>query len=206
MIVANVPLRAVLWDFDGVLNDNAPRGRFLWSDGFEDQFGQPLDGFVDAVFGSLESVLTGKEDIGDRIGRWIDGTGADTTPEAVTQHWLDHDFHPNARLITTVARLAKLGYRQAILTNADAARADWVESHLPHFPGIERLFASARLGHAKPAPEAFQAVLDAMELEAGEVLFIDDASENVNAAASMGFRTFRYSTLAHDALQWSLPR
>lgn len=206
MIVANVPLRAILWDFDGVLNDNAPRGRFLWSDGFEDRFGQPIDGFVDTVFGSLESVLTGREDLLQRIGRWIDGSGVDATPQQVAQHWLDNDFHPNTRLIETVARLARQGYTQAILTNADAHRADWVERQLPHFPGIDHLFASARLGHAKPDPKAFEKVLEALELEAGEVLFIDDSSANVNAAGAMGFRTFRYSTLAHDALQWSLPR
>lgn len=206
MITANVPLRAILWDFDGVLNDNAPRGRFRWSDGFEETFGQPLDGFVDAVFGSLESVLTGREDLSQRIDRWIDGTGADTTPEEVVTHWLDNDFHPNARLVDTIARLAKAGYTQAILTNADATRADWIQSHLPAFPGIDHLFASARLGHAKPDPEAFTAVLGALEMDAGEVLFIDDSSTNVNAAGALGFRTFRYSTLAHDALQWSLPR
>ncbi|SDZ10944.1 putative hydrolase of the HAD superfamily [Jannaschia faecimaris] len=206
MIVANVPLRAVLWDFDGVLNDNAPRGRFLWSDGFEEQFGQPLDGFVDTVFGSLGAVLTGKEDLFDRINRWIDGTGANTTPEAVAQHWLDHDFHPNARLLPSIERMSNQGYTQAILTNADARRADWIEGLLPRLPGIDRVFASARIGHAKPDAQAFQAVLDALEMEAGEVMFIDDSSDNVNAAASLGFRTFRYSTLANDALLWNLPR
>lgn len=205
MITANVPLRAILWDFDGVLNDNAPGGRFRWSNEFEETFGQPLDGFVDAVFGSLESVLIGEEDLSQRIGKWIDGSGADTTPDAVVTHWLDNDFHPNTRLIATIARLSKAGYTQAILTNADAVRADWVERHLPDFPGIDHLFASSRLGHAKPDPQAFEKVLQALELDAGEVLFIDDDSANVNAAAALGFRTFRYSTLAHDALQWSLP-
>ncbi|SFJ52462.1 HAD-IA family hydrolase [Jannaschia pohangensis] len=206
MIVSNVPLRAVLWDFDGVLNVNAPGGRFLWSKGFEDKFGAPIDDFTDAVFGGLDGLLTGAEDIFDRIDGWITGSGADTTPEAVVQHWLDNDFHPNVRIQQAIARLQRQGLRQAILTNADSRRADWVDGLLPQFPGIEQVFASARIGHAKPATEAFQAVLDAMELTAGEVLFIDDSSTNVNAAGSMGFRTFRYSPLAHDALEWSLPR
>ncbi len=206
MIVSNVPLRAVLWDFDGVLNDNAPRGRYLWHDGFEDTFGRSIDGFVDAMFGDVDAVLTGREDPLDRIAAWIDATGADTTPETVARHWRDNDFHPNAKLLPSIARMARKGYIQAILTNADAARADWIEGHLETFPGITRVFASARIGHAKPAPEAFRHVLDALEMDAGEVLLVDGSSANVNAAGAMGFRTFRYSTLANDALQWSLPR
>lgn len=205
MIVANVPLRALLWDFDGVLNINAPRGQFLWSDGFEETFGQPLDGFVDTVFGSLESVLTGREDLLQRITKWVDGSGTDATPEAVMAHWLDNDFHPNTRLLGEVARLKRAGYTQAILSNCDAHRADWLDGLVPKMEGIDRVFTSARLGHAKPDPAVFTAVLDALELMAGEVLFVDDDAGNVNAAASLGFRTFRYTPLAHDALLWSLP-
>ncbi|WP_179380596.1 HAD-IA family hydrolase [Jannaschia marina] len=206
MITANVPLRAVLWDFDGVLNDNAPQGRFLWTDDFEGTFGQPLDGFVDAVFCNLESVLTGREDLLDRIGRWIETSGAETTPETVATHWLEKDFHPNTAVLDAVARLARQGYRQAILTNADLRRAAWVEGIAERIDGIEAVYASARLGHAKPDATAFRKVLDDMGLSAGEVLFVDDDSTNVNAAAALGFRTFRYSRLAHDALEWSLPR
>lgn len=205
MIVANVPLRALLWDFDGVLNLNAPGGRFLWADGFEETFGQPLDGFVDTVFGSLDSVLTGREDLLQRITNWVDDTGTQATPEAVMQHWLAKDFHPNTRLLPEIARLKRAGYTQAILSNTDAHRADWLDGLAQGIDGIDRVFTSARLGHAKPDAKAFEQMLAALELTAGEVLFVDDDAANVNAAAALGFRTFRYTPLAHDALLWSLP-
>ena len=153
MIIANVPLRAVLWDFDGVLNDNAPGGRFLWSDGFEDTFGQPLDGFVEAVFGSLESVLTGREDILQRIGRWIDGTGAETTPEEVASHWFENDFHPNVRLVKTIERLSGLGLTQAKVAAAGGMQtrdlAKWLRGIDSRQPHVVEAGAGAMWGHAQ---------------------------------------------------------
>ena len=100
-----------------------------------------------------------------------------------------------------MATLDKRGVRQAILTNADARRASWIEEHADAFPGIEAVFASARIGHAKPAPEAFAHAARALGLDAGAILFVDDEAANVNAAASAGMRSFRYSVLARDALR-----
>ncbi|MCC2333836.1 HAD-IA family hydrolase [Cellulomonas wangsupingiae] len=51
---------------------------------------------------------------------------------------------------------------------------------------------SAEIGHAKPDPAAFHHVLDALELSAGEMFFIDDAPRNLAAAADLGIVTHRF--------------
>ncbi|MGN6326124.1 HAD-IA family hydrolase [Pseudolysinimonas sp.] len=51
---------------------------------------------------------------------------------------------------------------------------------------------SHELGVAKPDPGAFAHVLDRMNAEPGEVLFIDDAAPNVDAARELGLRAHRH--------------
>lgn len=202
MIVTRTPLQCIVWDFDGVLNDNHRNGRFLWADGFEDTFGQPIRGFQNSVFGP--ELLTGQADIATRIAGWIAETGAETTPEAVIDYWLSRDLYPNADIIALMDKMAQRRLRQVVLTNCDRRRADWVDRCMTHFPQVERVFASARLGIAKPDPAVFQTVSETLDLPPGALMMIDDASRNVNAAGKAGWRTFKYSRLGHQALVRSL--
>ncbi|SLN66667.1 HAD-IA family hydrolase [Roseisalinus antarcticus] len=202
----DVRFSAILWDFDGVLNPNERQGRFRWSEEFEADFGAPLATFVDQVFGDIQPLLTGQEKIETRIAAWIAQSGVDATPEQVVEYWLSRDFHPDRRLIELSADAAKRGIRQAILTNADLRRGAWIESRLPDMPHMERLFVSSSIGHAKPDPRAYAAAVEGLGLEPNKILFVDDVTANVNAAAKLGFRTFRYSRLSYDALRSRLPR
>lgn len=205
-MVAHVPLTAIVWDFDGVLNANARRGRYHWTRDFEADLGQSVEGFEQAVFADLGPLLTGKADVLDRIGAWCSETGCRMTAEEVHAYWLDRDFHPDLAVAAIVARMAKLGLEQVVLTNSDARRADWVEEKVAHFPGVSRVFASARIGHAKPDRAAFDHIIAEMGRPAGEMYLIDDDARNANAAGGAGFRSFRYSPLSVRALDARLPR
>ena len=205
-LFATLPIRAILWDFDGVLNANAPRGRYLWHADFAEAFGHPPDGFVAQVLADPAPLLTGQADLADRIGVWIATTGAATTPQAVIDWWLAHDWHPDPQIIALCRAVAKRGLPQAILTNADRDRAAWVQSHLPDLPGIGAVHASALIGAAKPDPAAFAAAIADWDLPAGAVLFVDASATNVNAAAKLGFQTFRLTPFSLDALRGKLSR
>lgn len=205
MLTTRVPLACVVWDFDGVLNDNMGPAGFHWAAGFADHFGTPLNGFSAAVFGQdMPALLRGEADIRDRVAAWIDSAGVDTTPEAVITYWLERDLHPNAEVIALMKSVADRGLRQAVLSNCDSRRAIWLDAVMAEFPPIEAVFASARIGAAKPDPAAFAHVAQALDLPAGALMLIDDLPRNVNAAANAGWRSFRYSRIAHQALRRSL--
>jgi putative hydrolase of the HAD superfamily len=56
---------------------------------------------------------------------------------------------------------------------------------------FERAYYSHLLGHRKPTPQAFQAILDGQGLSAGETLFVDDMLANVEAARRIGLTAVR---------------
>jgi len=205
-IFATHPIRAVLWDFDGVLNANAPRGRYLWHASFDAQFGHPVEGLVTRVFSDPDTLLTGAASLSDRIAAWIAATGAATTPQAVIDWWLARDWHPDPQVIALCRAVAKKGLRQAILTNADRDRAAWITGRLPDLPGIEAVHASSLIGAAKPDAAAFAAASAAFDLPPQVILFVDDSSTNVNAAAKLGFQTFRLTSFSLDALRAKIGR
>lgn len=73
-----------------------------------------------------------------------------------------------------------------LVTNATSRlRADLTALGIvSEFDGI---FNSSEIGHAKPSPEIFHAILAKTGLHAEEAFFIDDTVKNVEAATALGF-------------------
>jgi putative hydrolase of the HAD superfamily len=84
-------------------------------------------------------------------------------------------------------------FRIGLLSNA----LDDLESLLAERWRLEHLFDvvvnSARVGVAKPDPQAFELALAALERPAGEVLFVDDKLRNITAAEALGIPSIHYT-------------
>lgn len=77
-------------------------------------------------------------------------------------------------------------YRVAMLSNATDALEDMLANRYRVADRFETIINSARLGMAKPEEAIYRETLRRLELEPGEVVFVDDRAENIAAAASMG--------------------
>lgn len=95
------------------------------------------------------------------------------------------DFYPETKRLMSYLKDEKI--QMGLLSNA-----------LPTFEGTldelpfskDLIFPSYQLGFLKPDKRIFKAVLEKMNLQASEVLFIDDKKENVEAALSVGMKSF----------------
>ncbi len=81
---------------------------------------------------------------------------------------------------------ARERFRIAMLSNATDALEDALSRILGIADRFDPIINSARCGIAKPSPEIYQLLLSRLQLEPGEVVFIDDRAENVTAAAALG--------------------
>lgn len=82
-------------------------------------------------------------------------------------------------------QLKAQGYKIGVLTNFPFAQVDRTLEHL----GVQadRALSSSNLGGVqKPAPRAYQAICEALEIDPQECLFIDDEPENVVGAQKYG--------------------
>jgi putative hydrolase of the HAD superfamily len=57
---------------------------------------------------------------------------------------------------------------------------------------FDSVFNSAVIGHAKPSPQMFHAVLDALGLVPDEVTYVDDTLAHINAAGALDMHAIHY--------------
>ncbi|MBR7889024.1 HAD family phosphatase [Marinomonas sp. A79] len=80
---------------------------------------------------------------------------------------------------------------RAILSNTNAAHWPRLMGEMGLAGHFHHYFASHQVGLVKPDSAIYQHVLDQLQVEAGEILFIDDNQVNIDAAVAIGMKAFR---------------
>lgn len=182
---ANIPapIKAVIFDIGGVLvRTEDLTSRRAW----ETRFGLPDWGLAKLVFDNpvaVEATL-GRATTAD-VWRHV-GVRLGLNDTELAQ--LEHDFWLGDRYDTDlIAWIGSLRprVRTGILSNA----WDWMPTrHAPYInPTVFDVIAySQDIGLAKPVPESFHYVLDALSVRPHEAIFVDDFPENIAAANALG--------------------
>ena len=183
------PVRAVLWDADGVLQ-HLPAG---WEASMRPVVGHLVDdveGFLAEAFAAERPALTGD-------GRWVEILPgllekwgiADSYDDAL-RVWLT--IEPVVETRELVQALRGAGVACYLATNQDEHRGRHMHENLGYAELFDDCFYSYELRVAKPDPSYFATILERLGLPAGEVLFVDDNAANVEAARSVGLRGVRW--------------
>jgi putative hydrolase of the HAD superfamily len=89
----------------------------------------------------------------------------------------------------------RAGIAVSLLSNLPRELAAAVAA-LPAFTPFRQLLFSFELGMVKPDPRIFTAAAARLDAAPGEVLFVDDRSENVRAATTVGMHAVTYTGTA----------
>jgi putative hydrolase of the HAD superfamily len=95
-------------------------------------------------------------------------------------------------MIDWAAALQRTGVRTGILSNIGDAMEDGVRLRCPWIEDFDHHTFSHRLRMAKPEAEIYRYAIEGMEAPAGQVLFVDDRLENVEAARAEGLQAIQY--------------
>ena len=183
----------VVWDYDGVLNRNMDGDQFKWTERFEVDIGHPLAPFEDQIFSQdFTQILTGQEDVLDRVKRWAESVGYEKDPEMVLSYWFENDQHPDESLLALIDNLNDLGVRQVLATNNERRRVSHIQKHLKLAERMEHVFASGRMGVSKPDPAFFRHVTSNLSAEPCDMILIDDGEDNVLSARKLGWRGYHF--------------
>ncbi|MEM9796376.1 MAG: HAD-IA family hydrolase [Pseudomonadota bacterium] len=181
----------IAWDFDGVLNRNVIDGRVVWPATFTQDIGHPWESFETAIFGTgFDEVITGRVDLRDRLAAWADAVGYGPGADALLAYWFARDALPDDDMLRMAAALEARGVRQVIATNNEARRAAYIEREMGFATRVERIFASGRMGVAKPDPVFFAQVTADLDVAPARMVLIDDHAGNVAAARDCGWAAF----------------
>ncbi len=189
----------IAWDFDGVLNANIVDGRFVWADDVEADWGVDKSAMVDHLFGSglIHRIVRGQLDLRVALGDWLHVSHPQVDADAFLAYWFAKDARPDPNV---VAWLNNHSARHVIATNNEARRATYIESEMGFGALVERVFASGRMGVAKPDAAYFAAIEQWSGYAPQHHVLIDDTRPNVDAARARGWSAFHFTDQSRDGL------
>jgi FMN phosphatase YigB (HAD superfamily) len=129
----------------------------------------------------------GEADESDLVAAYRVAFGVDIEPAEATALTLSVFETPNHELWALAAAL-----RARAVVGGFSDNPAFVERVFPPGAVLAPMVFSSRIGARKPSPEAFAAVEAELGLAPAEILFIDDAAANVEAALARGWEAIRY--------------
>lgn len=112
---------------------------------------------------------------------------------------------PNQATLRGVERLRAAGIPMAVLSNMPLEVKDYILEHCRWLSAFQHLVFSCDVRLVKPDPAIYQECLKKLKLAPGEVLFLDDKPENVQAAVELGIHGTVFDA-AENALEWMSQR
>jgi putative hydrolase of the HAD superfamily len=126
--------------------------------------------------------------------RMIEGLGLDVNPRDLMK-LVETSYSRKNEVIEFLQEL-KNKYEVALLTNFgdyfDECDKDW---QIAKLFDEDKVFVSCRIGKSKPNRDIYEYVLEKLEREASETVFIDDNALNVEGAKAIGINAIRFVTL-----------
>ena len=202
------PRPVIAWDFDGVLNRNMHQGKFRWAKAFEREIGLPMSDFVKIVFGAgYDAVITGQEDLRDRVAHWAEVAGYAPGADHLLQFWFEADHYPDPEMLALMQQVGRLGARQVIATNNEPRRTAHIAGPLGYATRVERIFASGQMGRRKPDPAYFRQIERALCVTPAQICLVDDTEPNILAAHACGWHAIHMpegsqARIADQVMAW----
>lgn len=183
-------IRAVIFDFGGVLIrmvDDRPRLKLA------EQLGLPLSQLDNLVFFSDSSQKASRGEIS--VGMHWEavrnalGIRIEDMPGFLEQYWSADDV--NWQLLDTIRDLHPR-YKVGLLSNAWDDLRLTLQTRWDIAGLFDELIISAEVKMVKPDPRIFRLAADRLGVQPGEIVFIDDIADNIEAARKEGWIAILY--------------
>jgi putative hydrolase of the HAD superfamily len=110
----------------------------------------------------------------------------------------------NWPMLTWAQSLQRAGVRTGILSNIGDAMADGVLDKFDWLSAFDHCTWSYMLKLAKPEAAIYHCAAEGLKTPLGNILFIDDKPENIEAARAVGMQAIQYNYADHKAFEQEL--
>lgn len=177
-------IRAVLFDFDGVLADSEPLQKAAWHS-YVARYGKVLDAAViDRMFGLrlVESAALVHSELG------LDPSPAQVMRErdAIFLASLPGVLQPMPGAIQTVAAVRQLGLRAGLATSGHRQYLDLALRELGLTNAFDTIVTGDMVARGKPEPDVFLCAAERLGVAPAECVVVEDAPHGIVAARTAG--------------------
>ncbi len=180
------PVKALILDADGVTQSVPLR----WLSGWL-RMGGP--GLFPALVRAEKRTLAGGLAFEPLIAEVLAERRLDVTVAQVLAYWNRTEI--DQTMLALVDRVRAAGVITAMGTNQNPARGRFMLENMPYAEHFDALFHSWQIGYAKPDPAFYTHIVDALGVEPGEAVFVDDLPANVRGARKAGLQAVHFSVL-----------
>ena len=202
----NSPIKAIIFDFGGVLLKWDPRNLY------QRYFPNDPEG-MERFFKEVD--FAGWNAHQDRGRPFKEGVAVLSAKyphyahliQAYQDHWIDSIVGMFDGTVEIVKQLKQMGYQLYGLSNWSTETYPLAREKYHFFDLLDDIVLSGEVGHNKPEPEIYRIMLEKIGKKAQECLFIDDSLPNINQANTMGFNTIHFTSpgqLEKDMIQMGL--
>ncbi len=185
-------IRAVIFDWGGVMYDGE---RCAIMSEIEQRSGIPVDALLHESVRDLRAQLrcghiddeTFWQAVSDYAGKPLPADWIVQLEEVWTQYLL-----PVEGMSEVVMRVQEKGLMTPMLSDIHPLGAR-LNRQAGHYDLFDPVVLSCEVGMSKPGEEIFVHLLEELELAPHECLFIDDRSNNIQAADSLGIHTIQFT-------------
>ncbi|KGD86601.1 HAD-IA family hydrolase [Rhizobium sp. YS-1r] len=187
-------MKVLMVDVDGVLVNGRPADGLPFATDLERDLGLPLAPLQREFFKPYwPDIVTGREPIEPRLTAVLANIAPHIETETLLGYWFANDSRLDKRLLEDLAELRKGGVALYLATNQEHRRAAWLMSELGLATHFDDIFYSAKLGHRKPDQNFFRLATAKAGVEPHEIMFIDDAAENIEGARQFGWNAVHWT-------------
>ena len=179
-------IRAVIFDFDGLILDTEEPVLRSWLEVYEEHGEQlPFDRWVEIV---------GSTTIGFHPQRHLEGLLGRPLPQEVLDRRIGRRtefIHANELLPGVLEHIEEARALGLKLGVASSSTTEWVRGHLARLGILDRfhcLRCRDDVANVKPAPDLYLAVLECLGVAAVEAFAIEDSPNGITAAKQAGLR------------------
>jgi HAD superfamily hydrolase (TIGR01509 family) len=186
MLIVRTVIRAIVFDFDGLILDTEVPVYQSWVEVYEAHGEElPFERWVEIV-GSTKTAFHPQRHLEERIGRPLAEDILERRARRRTEMVLANDMLPG--VIDHIDAARELGLKLGV---ASSSSTEWVRGHLARLGILDR-FECVRcrddVVEAKPAPDLYVAVLECLGVDAAEAFAVEDSPNGLLAAKRAGMR------------------
>lgn len=185
-------LKAIMVDVDGVIFVHPnPDG---WSANLEADLGLSPARLSERFFAPhWNEIITGRADLHERLGKVLGEIAPHLTSQTLVDYWFANDGHMDCVLLDDLAAIRAGGVALHLATVQEHERARYLWDALELSDRFDAMHYAADLGVAKPHDAFFAAIEARTGFAPQEMFFIDDKTENIEAARRRGWRAAIWS-------------
>ncbi len=183
-------IRAIIWDMGGVLlrtEDQSPRQKIV------SRLGITLDELFNVVFFSETGQIAERGEM-DEEAHW-QAVGRTFKLSENELNDLRADFWAGDRMDQTLIEFIdalRPRFKTAILSNAWSGARESVTRRFSMLNAFDIIIFSAEVGLVKPDERIYRLILNELEVEPHQAIFIDDTVRNVDGAQRIGIHSILF--------------